>query len=166
LLRYGYVLGSRGSVIPLLRQLVAQGAKEIPITDKRMTRFWITLDQGVAFVASCMDMLQGGEIFVPKIPSMKLTDLASAVAPGLRQKIVGIRPGEKLHEVMITTDDARSTRDLGDRYLIAPSISLWRDKPSKPLGKPVADDFSYSSDANDRWLTKEALLKLLGSRDE
>jgi UDP-N-acetylglucosamine 4,6-dehydratase len=164
--RYGNVLGSRGSVIPLLRQLADQGAKEIPITDKRMTRFWITLDQGVAFVCSCLGMMRGGEIFVPKIPSMKIVDLAAAIAPGLKHKIVGIRPGEKLHEVMITSDDARATRDLGDRYVILPATLLWQDKARKLDGKPVADDFRYASDTNERWLTTAALLKLIGGQDE
>lgn len=157
--RYGNVLGSRGSVIPVFRQLVADGAKEIPLTDRRMTRFWITLDQGIAFVASCLELMQGGEIFVPKIPSMKMTDLANAIAPGLKHKIVGIRPGEKLHEVMITTDDARATRDLGDRYIIEPSILLWRKM--KTRGKPVPETFSYASNTNDRWLTADALLNLV-----
>ncbi len=158
--RYGNVLGSRGSVIPLFQRLVAEGAKEIPLTDPRMTRFWITLNQGVAFVASCVELMQGGEIFVPKIPSMKMIDLAKAIAPGLKHKIVGIRPGEKLHEVMITTDDARTTRDIGDRYVIEPSIQLWHET-KKQLGKPVAETFCYASDTNDRWLTADALLKLV-----
>jgi UDP-N-acetylglucosamine 4,6-dehydratase/5-epimerase len=164
--RYGNVLGSRGSLIPLLHQLVAQGAKEIPITDERMTRFWITLDQGVAFVCSCLSVMRGGEIFVPKIPSMKIVDLANAIAPGLKHKIVGIRPGEKLHEVMITTDDARTTRDLGDRYVILPATSLGRDKARKPEGKPVADNFRYASDTNEHWLNSAALLKLIGGMGE
>lgn len=159
--RYGNVLGSRGSVIPMFRQLVAEGAKELPLTDPRMTRFWITLGQGVAFVASCLDLMQGGEIFVPKIPSMKMTDMAKSIAPRLKHKIVGIRPGEKLHEIMITPDDARTTRDLGDRYVIQPSILLWREM--KKVGKPVAEDFSYASNTNDRWLTADALLKLVGA---
>lgn len=159
--RYGNVLGSRGSVVPIFRNLVEKGAKEVPLTDPRMTRFWITLDQGAAFVASCIELMQGGEIFVPKIPSMKMVDLARAIAPGLKHKIIGIRPGEKLHEVMITTDDARTTRDLGDRYVIHPAISLWQ-QPQKLVGKSVADDFCYASDTNDRWLTAEALHKLIG----
>lgn len=158
--RYGNVLGSRGSVIPLFQHLMAEGAKEIPLTDPRMTRFWITLNQGVAFVASCLEMTQGGEIFVPKIPSMKMTELAKAVAPNLKHKIVGIRPGEKLHEIMITTDDARTTRDLGDRYVIEPSIHLWHET-KRPQGKPVPEAFCYASDTNDRWLTADALLKLI-----
>jgi UDP-N-acetylglucosamine 4,6-dehydratase len=145
---------------------VAQGAKEIPITDERMTRFWITLDQGVAFVCSCLSVMRGGEIFVPKIPSMKIVDLANAIAPGLKHKIVGIRPGEKLHEVMITTDDARTTRDLGDRYVILPATSLGRDKARKPEGKPVADNFRYASDTNEHWLNSAALLKLIGGMGE
>jgi UDP-N-acetylglucosamine 4,6-dehydratase/5-epimerase len=159
--RYGNVLGSRGSVLLLFRKLVAQGAVELPITDPRMTRFWITVDQGVAFVCSCMETMRGGEIFVPKIPSMKLADLAHAIAPKLSHKTIGIRPGEKLHEVMITEDDARSTRDLGDRYVIAPSILLRQGPAAETVGKPVAEGFRYASDTNDRWLKAGELLSLI-----
>jgi UDP-N-acetylglucosamine 4,6-dehydratase len=159
--RYGNVMGSRGSVIPFFRQLISKGAKELPITDPRMTRFWITLDKGVEFVCSCMQTMMGGEIFVPKIPSMKVTALATALAPELPQVVVGIRPGEKLHEVMITEDDARSTFDLGDRYVIQPSIQLWQDDDRSGLGTPVPEDFRYGSDNNDRWLGGEELLALV-----
>ncbi len=156
--RYGNVVGSRGSVVPFFRQLVEQGAEYLPITDPRMTRFWITLDKGIDFVCSCMDMMFGGEIFVPKIPSMKLIDLATALAPHLEQRVVGIRPGEKLHEVMITEDDARSTLDWGDRYVIEPSILLsdGGDRPQRGLSVP--DGFRYASDTNDLWLSGEQLL--------
>jgi UDP-N-acetylglucosamine 4,6-dehydratase len=166
IVRYGNVLGSRGSVIPMFRQLVAAGARELPITDPRMTRFWITMNQGVAFVASCMETMRGSEIFVPKIPSMTIVALAEAIAPGVPHKIVGVRPGEKLHEVMITTDDARTTRDLGDRYLIAPAISLGNAGELLAQGSAVADDFRYASDTNDRWLTRESLLTLIRAKDE
>ena len=113
--RYGNVIGSRGSIVPIFQRLIDQGAKELPITDMRMTRFWITLQQGVDFVLSCLDMMRGGEIFIPKIPSMKISDLAEALAPDITQKIVGIRPGEKLHEVMVAEDDARNTVEFQDR---------------------------------------------------
>jgi UDP-N-acetylglucosamine 4,6-dehydratase/5-epimerase len=160
--RYGNVLGSRGSVIPLFQKLVRDGAKQVPITDERMTRFWITLDQGIDFVISCLGMMEGGEIFVPKIPSMRMIDLAKAVAPGLEQRIVGIRPGEKLHEVMITSDDARMTVELPDRYVIQPSITFWRsEQAGLPGAKKVAEDFSYTSDNNSQWLDASALNKLL-----
>jgi UDP-N-acetylglucosamine 4,6-dehydratase len=158
--RYGNVVGSRGSVVPYFRQLIESGSDHLPITDPRMTRFWITLGKGVAFVCSCLEMMTGGEIFVPKIPSMKMTDLASALAPQLEQRTVGIRPGEKLHEVMITEDDARNTLDLGDRYLIQPSISL--SGKGEHSGKRLPEGFRYASDTNDIWLNRDQLLALIG----
>jgi UDP-N-acetylglucosamine 4,6-dehydratase len=162
--RYGNVLGSRGSVIPLFQKLVRDGAREVPITDSRMTRFWITLDQGIDFVIRCLGMMEGGEIFVPKIPSMRMVDLAKAVAPGLEQRIVGIRPGEKLHEVMITADDARMTVELPDCYVIQPAITFWRsEQAGLPGAKKVAEDFSYTSDNNSQWLDASALNKLLAA---
>jgi UDP-N-acetylglucosamine 4,6-dehydratase len=157
--RYGNVVGSRGSVAPFFQRLIAKGATELPITDPRMTRFWITLNQGVDFVLSSLGVMQGGEIFVPKIPSMKMTDLAAAMAPGLGVKIVGIRPGEKLHEMMISADDARSTVDLGDRYAIEPTFVEYTRKSLG--GSPLPEDFSYASDTNDEWLSGEGLLALL-----
>ena len=157
--RYGNVVGSRGSVAPLFLRLIARGATELPITDPRMTRFWITLTEGVEFVLSSLGVMHGGEIFVPKIPSMKMTDLAEAMAPGLPIKVVGIRPGEKLHEMMISADDARSTVDLGDRYAIEPAFVEYPRE--KLAGKPLPEDFSYASDTNDQWLTGEALLAVL-----
>lgn len=129
--RYGNVVGSRGSVVPLFRRLLAAGEQELPITDIRMTRFWITLRQGVNFVLSSLAMAQGGEIFVPKIPSMLITDLAQAMAPGIGIREIGIRPGEKLHEMMIGQDDARLTLELGDRYIVTPSFAFWRAQPMK-----------------------------------
>jgi UDP-N-acetylglucosamine 4,6-dehydratase len=160
--RYGNVVGSRGSVVPFFRELLARGTDHLPITDPRMTRFWITLEKGVEFVCSCMAMMMGGEIFVPKIPSMKITDLATALAPHLEQRVVGIRPGEKLHEVMITDDDARSTRDLGDCYMIEPSILFWDNDVRPQRGLPLPEGFRYASDTNDRWITGEELLALVG----
>jgi UDP-N-acetylglucosamine 4,6-dehydratase len=157
--RYGNVVGSRGSVAPLFQRLLAKGATELPITDPRMTRFWITLNQGVDFVMSSLSLMQGGEIFVPKIPSMKMTDLAAAMAPDARLKMIGIRPGEKLHEIMISVDDARSTVDLGDRYAIEPAFVEYARTPL--TGAKLPEDFSYASDTNGEWLSGEALLALL-----
>jgi len=157
--RYGNVVGSRGSVAPLFQRLLSKGATELPITDPRMTRFWITLTEGVDFVLSSLGRMHGGEIFVPKIPSMKITDLAEAMAPGLPIKLVGIRPGEKLHEMMISADDVRCAVDLGDRYAIEPAFVEFARKPLD--GKPLPEGFSYASDTNEEWLTGDALLAVL-----
>jgi UDP-N-acetylglucosamine 4,6-dehydratase len=160
--RYGNVLGSRGSVVPLFEDLVRKGSRRLPITDPRMTRFWITLDQGVAFVLSSLALMQGGEIFVPKIPSMKIIDLANSIAPKMKHEIVGIRPGEKLHEVMITEDDARMTVELKDRYAICPMIEGWKRTHLDKIGaKPVEDGFRYASDRNAEWLDATALADLI-----
>jgi UDP-N-acetylglucosamine 4,6-dehydratase len=160
--RYGNVVGSRGSVAPLFQRLIAKGATELPITDPRMTRFWITLNQGVDFVLSSLSMMHGGEIFVPKIPSMKTTELAFAIAPHLPHRVVGIRPGEKLHEVMVPEDDARSTVELGDRYVILPSgHDRRRGDYLKAGAHPVADGFSYASDRNPEHLDARGLQGLL-----
>lgn len=164
--RYGNVLGSRGSVVPFFQKLIREGATEIPITDPRMTRFWITLNQGIDFVLKNFARMQGGEIFVPKIPSMKMTDMAEALAPGVPQKIVGIRPGEKLHEVMCPVESSHLTLEFPDHYLIQPTIeySYKVDYSTNPLGEkgvPVAEDFVYSSDVNDEWLTATQLLEML-----
>ncbi|MFL5297514.1 MAG: UDP-N-acetylglucosamine 4,6-dehydratase (inverting) [Phenylobacterium sp.] len=157
--RYGNVVGSRGSVAPFFQRLIGKGASELPITDVRMTRFWITLTQGVDFVLSSLTMMRGGEIFVPKIPSMKMTDLAAAMAPSLPIKVVGIRPGEKLHEIMISSDDARSTVDLGDRYAIEPMFVEYSRVPLEGVRPP--EEFCYASDTNDEWLSGKALLAVL-----
>ena len=160
--RYGNVVGSRGSVVPLFRRLIERGATELPITDERMTRFWITLDQGVDFVLSSLEMMRGGEVFVPKIPSMSMPALAAAMAPGLPIRTIGIRPGEKLHEMMISSDDARSTVDLGDRYAIEPDFV---ESPRKSFreagGKAAPEGFVYSSDLNDEWLDETGLTQML-----
>ncbi len=162
--RYGNVLGSRGSVVPLFRKLVAEGAKSIPITDEKMTRFWITLEQGVDFVINSFPRMDGGEIFVPKIPSMRVTDMAEALAPGLPHNVVGIRPGEKIHEVMITEDDARNTLEYPNYYLITPAFRFWSAKtPGTKGGKPVADDFRYASNTNTQWLDAASLKDFLGT---
>ena len=161
--RYGNVFGSRGSVIPFFKKLKKEKAAFIPITDQRMTRFWITLEQGVNFVLSSLEMMKGGEIFVPKIPSMTITDLANVIVPDTPQKIIGIRPGEKLHEVMVPSDDSRSTYELDDRYVIEPSFKFWEAEDAERyqrLGK-VSEDFFYASNNNSEWLSKEELQKLL-----
>ena len=160
--RYGNVMGSRGSVEPLFRKLAAEGASELPITDARMTRFWITLEQGVNFVLSSLEAMTGGEIFVPKIPSMATTELASAIAPGLPHRIVGIRPGEKLHEIMVPEDDARSTVELPDRYVILPSHDAARRAAYLADGaRELPEGFSYASDRNPERLDACGLQALL-----
>ncbi len=161
--RYGNVLGSRGSVIPYFQRLIREGAEGLPITDPQMTRFWITLQQGVNFVLSSLALMSGGEIFVPKIPSMKIVDVAKTLAPDLPQTVVGIRPGEKLHELMVTTDDARSTLELEDRYIIEPTLTFWSNAHLTGNGASlVAGDFEYASNINSEWLDGEHLLALIG----
>lgn len=160
--RYGNVIGSRGSVVPLFRKLIAQGADSLPITDPRMTRFWITLEQGVEFVLSCLALMRGGEIFIPRIPSMKVVDMARALAPKLPHHVVGVRPGEKLHEVMTTKYDTATTVDLGDRYVIEPGFASWKRRSFRDDGaRPVPEDFEYSSDTNTDWLDGAELIKLM-----
>lgn len=161
--RYGNVLGSRGSVVPLVKSLVENGAASIPITDARMTRFWITLEQGINFVLSSLQMMDGGEVFIPKIPSMKIIDLVQALAPGVATHVIGIRPGEKLHEIMITGDDARDTIEYDDRYVILPSFKFWGETDAKPAGtKSVDEGFAYTSDGNTEWLSPDALKEICG----
>ncbi len=160
--RYGNVLGSRGSVVPFFRKLVEQGADHLPITDARMTRFWITLEQGVNFVLSSLEMTRGGEIFVPKIPSSKIGDLATAVAPDLPQKVIGIRPGEKLHEVMVPEDDGRSTVEAEDRFVLLPAgheqrLAQWLEAGAKS----VPEGFSYASNTNSEIFGPGDILALL-----
>ncbi len=160
--RYGNVAGSRGSVAPFFKRMLEKGATELPITDERMTRFWITLDQGVSFVLSCLELMRGGEVFVPKIPASTVTDLARALAPNTPQKIIGIRPGEKLHEAMISADDARLTVDLGDRYAIEPDFVEYARTSfvEDGLGVKVAEDFAYTSDTAEQ-LDDAGMLALL-----
>jgi UDP-N-acetylglucosamine 4,6-dehydratase len=163
--RYGNVIGSRGSVVPFFQNLLRGGAKSLPITDPRMTRFWITLDQGVGLVLSSFALMRGGEIFVPKIPSMRMVDLARTMAPELPHEIIGIRPGEKIHEVMVTEDDARMTVELSDRYVICPPSGTWKRNHLEALGaKPVADGFRYSSDLNTEWLEGGALTDMIAQK--
>lgn len=156
--RYGNVIGSRGSVVPLYKELASTG--ELPVTDERMTRFWITLPQAVQFVADSFAIMNGGELFIPKIPSMKITDLVEAIAPGSRIKKIGIRPGEKLHEMMISRDDSRNLYELGDRYIKMPDFPFW--KTILPEGaKKVEEGFEFASDSNELWLNIEQLKELL-----
>jgi UDP-N-acetylglucosamine 4,6-dehydratase len=154
IVRYGNVMGSRGSVIPYFKQLAIEG-KHFPITDKRMTRFWITLNQAVEFVLETFEIMQGGELYVPRIPSMKIMDLARAIKEDFSYEEVGIRPGEKLHEEMISPDDSRRTIELSNRYCVSPIYAEWGF--NAPRGKKVEDGFSYRSDSNDLWLTVEEL---------
>lgn len=159
--RYGNVVGSRGSVVPLFRRLVVEGATELPITDPRMTRFWITLEQGVDFVLSCLPAMTGGEIFVPKIPSMRLVDLARCIAPDLPHRIVGIRPGEKLHEVLITEDDSRTVVAAHDRYVIEPPFGLAGRSAALSDTEPAPEGFRYASDTNEEWLDEAQMHRLI-----
>lgn len=165
--RYGNVLGSRGSIIPFWQGLLAQGAKKLPLTDPRMTRFWITLEQTISFVSQCLACMRGGEIFVPKIPSMKITDLAQALAPNVALDICGIRPGEKLHELLIAAEDAHSTLAFQNHYVIQSHFyqAEWQRYP-KEQGHPVADGFYYGSESNQVWLSVESLRALLGIAEE
>ena len=159
--RYGNVIGSRGSVVPLYRKLIGSGAATLPITDPLMTRFWITLRQGVNFVLSSLEMMAAGEIFVPKIPSMKMVDLARSLAPDLELETIGIRPGEKLHEMLITEDDARSTLELEDRFVITPSFFPGDEKWRAHESSRVSKNFRYASDDNSEWLDADSLVAML-----
>jgi UDP-N-acetylglucosamine 4,6-dehydratase/5-epimerase len=161
--RYGNVVGSRGSVVPYFKKLIAEGSSHIPITHKEMTRFWITLQEGVDFVLKCFKRMDGGEIFVPKIPSVHITDLAKAMAPDLPIKIIGIRPGEKLHEVMCPSDDSHLTIEFDDHFVITPGIVFFSRKTNffenrlKEQGKSVEHCFEYSSGSNEKFLSIEEI---------
>ena len=164
--RYGNVIGSRGSVVPYFQKLINEGSTFLPITDEKMTRFMITLEDGVNFVLKNFERMQGGEIFVPKIPSMRMVDLADAMAPNLEREIIGIRPGEKLHEIMCPADDSHLTFEFDDHFVIAPTITFTkrRDYDHNILGEmgtKVAQGFEYNSGNNKEWLEKEELLKLI-----
>ncbi len=156
--RYGNVVGSRGSVIPVFMEQRKRG--KVTLTDPRMTRFWITLEQGVRFVIRCIEQMHGGEIFVPKIPSMKLTELRETIAPGCEVDYVGIRPGEKLHEVLVSEDEARNTVELEDMYVIQPAHPWWR-KENWNGARALPEGFHYTSDSNSRWLSNEELQELI-----
>ncbi len=163
--RYGNVAGSRGSVIPFFKSLIEEGKKEMPITDSRMTRFWITLEQGVELVIKALKESRGGETYISKIPSFKITDLAKAMLPDCKLKEVGIREGEKLHEVMVTKDDSRYTYKYPQHYIVYPHFDWWNSrKYLTPGGKPIEEGFEYNSNTNSQWLgvedLKEELVKL------
>lgn len=161
--RYGNVVGSRGSVVPFFKKLIAEGSDHLPITDDKMTRFWITLQQGVDFVLKNFERMQGGEIFVPKIPSINITDLATAMAPNLEQKIIGIRPGEKLHEIMCPADDSHLTLEFDDHFVLSPTIKFYgaeidyKKNAIGEVGKPVEQGFEYNSGKNPHFLTVEEI---------
>ena len=157
--RYGNVMGSRGSVIPFFRKL-GEAGESLPITDLRMTRFFITLPQAVKFVIDSFEMMHGGELYVPRIPSMKITDLAQAIAPGAAMHNMGLRPGEKLHEEMISAEEGRRALRMGDRYVLQPDLAAWGYQPPAD-GEPVAEGFHYTSDTNDQWFTLQEITKIL-----
>jgi len=162
--RYGNVVGSRGSVIPYFLKMKETGV--IPITDKRMTRFWITLDQGVEYVLKALNKMDGGEIFVPKIPSMNIMDLAQLIAPEAKYEFVGVRPGEKLHETLISKSDARTTFEFDDFYVILPAIVFDKESSSwHTEGKPCSDGFGFASDTNLRWLTSDQLKDMIDQHE-
>ena len=156
--RYGNVVGSRGSVVPLFLEQKKSG--KITITDERMTRFWITLEQGVRFVIDCIDRMQGGEVFVPKIPSMKITELADVIAPQAEREVIGIRPGEKVNEILLTEEEARLAREFDDYFVVEPQYPF-RRRADLGGGKPLPQGFRYTSDNNSWWLTKEELERML-----
>ena len=160
--RYGNVMGSRGSVIPLWKTLAAEGSP-LPITDLRMTRFWISIEQAVHFVLESLEMMSGGELYVPRIPSMKISDLAMAVAPGAKLEEIGMRPGEKLHEEMISSDDGRRTVILDNRYVVTPVVAEWGYEI--PEGKPMPEGKAYQSDTNDLWMSQEEIRYFLSEID-
>ena len=156
--RYGNVIGSSGSVVPLFFEQKKNG--EITITDERMTRFWITLEQGIHFVIKCIELMKGGEIFIPKIPSMKIVDLAKVIAPEAKRKIIGIRSGEKLHEILLTEEEARHTKEFNDYFIIEPEYPFWDENHFKKE-KRLPDGFSYKSNTNTDWITKEQMREIL-----
>lgn len=163
--RYGNVAGSRGSVIPFFRQLVESGCAELPITDFRMTRFWLTLGSAVWLVRHALQTMLGGELYIKKIPSMRITDLAKAIAPNARLTECGIRPGEKIHEQMISPEDARHTLEFDEYFIIQPETDWWANKRHKVDGHPVPEGFSYDSGTNESWLSVEEMRRLLEKLD-
>ena len=157
--RYGYVVGSRGSVVPIFLQQKSAG--KLTITDERMTRFWLTLEQGVRFVIHCLEKMHGGEVFVPKIPSMKIVDLAKAIAPGVGLEVVGIRPGEKLHEVLISEDESRSTVEMEEMYVVQPSARSWFGQEWQTEGHKLPAGFRFGSDNNPNWLSVDQIREMV-----
>lgn len=166
IVRYGNVAGSRGSIIPLFDNIIKNGGTELPITDYRMTRFWISLQQGVELVIKALEEAKGGETFISKIPSFRVTDLAEAIAPGMKMKEVGIRAGEKLHEIMVTVEDAPYTYEYDKHFIIYPQMVWSEKKKVLPTGKKVIEGFSYSSDNNTEWLSVEEIRNLLKTIEE
>ena len=160
--RYGNVMGSRGSVVPYFQKLIQDGAKFLPITDINMTRFWLQLDEAVDLVIHALENMVGGELFIKKIPSIRIIDLAKAMAPKLPIKEVGVRPSEKIHEMLISSDDARHALDFPDQYVIQPSFPWWADRSNYTEGKPVEMNFEYHSGNNSDWLNVSQIRKLLG----
>lgn len=163
--RYGNVAGSRGSVIPYFKKLVDEGAKELPITDVKMTRFWLKLEDAVEMVVYALENMQGGELYVKKIPSMLMPELAKAIAPGIKIKEIGKRPGEKIHEQMITREDARNTIEFEGYYIILPEVDFENITHKYPKGKPVKEDFEYHSGNNTQWLSVDDMRKLIEDLD-
>ncbi|PKO09710.1 MAG: UDP-N-acetylglucosamine 4,6-dehydratase (inverting) [Chloroflexi bacterium HGW-Chloroflexi-2] len=162
--RYGNVVGSRGSVVPVFLRQRENG--EITITDDRMTRFWISLEQGVRFVIRCVEHMHGGEVFVPKIPSMAIIDLAKAIAPEAKVNVIGIRPGEKLHEVLISEDEARTTVELEDMFVVQPAEALWFGRDWEKQGKLISDEFRYASNTNEIWLDVNQINSIIAPIEE
>jgi len=156
--RYGNVIGSRGSVIPLFLEQKKTGT--ITITHEKMTRFWIRLEDGVKFVIKCINRMKGGEIFIPKIPSMKIVDLADAIAPGAKKKVIGIRPGEKIHEILLTEDEANHSREFKDSFIIEPEHPFWEEK-NLVGGKTLPEGFRYTSETNNQWITKSDIKRII-----
>ncbi|MBI5965128.1 MAG: polysaccharide biosynthesis protein, partial [Chloroflexi bacterium] len=162
--RYGNVVGSRGSIVPLFLNQRASG--RITVTDDRMTRFWLSLDQGVRFVITCIEQMEGGEVFVPKIPSTKVVDLAKAIAPNAEINIIGIRPGEKLHEMLISEDEARHTIELEKMFVVQPAEATWFGYSWKDKGKALKEGYFYSSDNNSEWLDVDGIKKYIAPFEE
>ncbi|MEN6482687.1 MAG: UDP-N-acetylglucosamine 4,6-dehydratase (inverting) [Anaerolineaceae bacterium] len=162
--RYGNVVGSRGSVVPVFLKQRENGV--VTLTDDRMTRFWISLDQGVRFVIRCIEQMRGGEVFVPKIPSMTVVDLAKTIAPNAKINVTGIRPGEKLHEVLISDDEARTTVELEDMFVVQPAEALWFGREWEKIGKPLEDGFRYASNTNSNWLSVDQIRKIVTPIEE
>ena len=157
--RYGNVVGSRGSVVPVFVNQRTKG--KITITDERMTRFWLSLEEGVRFTIRCIEQMEGGEVFVPKIPSMRVVDLANAIAPDTEIEVIGIRPGEKLHEVLVSEDEARHTLELEDMYVVEPPAALWFGRGWRDRGKQLPEGYRYTSDGNDQWLDESKIRELV-----
>lgn len=165
IVRYGNVAGSRGSIIPFFNKIIKNGGKELPITDYRMTRFWISLEEGVKLVIKALDEANGGETFISKIPSFKITDLAKAMLPDCEMPEVGIRPGEKLHEIMVTTEDSMTTYEYEKHFIVYPQMTFTDKQVVAPGGKKVEEGFSYSSGNNTEWLSVEDIKELLKTVD-